>query len=61
MKRIDDNLKDSVRFETSDKMDWLQNHTLSEEQFRQLVFNKYERARRDRENLEKLKSLLMYD
>lgn len=58
MKRIDDNLKDDVIFGTSDKDEWLKNHTLSVEQVRQLILNKYERAKQNHEKLTKLKKLV---
>ena len=61
MKRIDEKLNDSVRFKTSDKERWLKNHTLSEDQVRQLILNKYERAKRDHLNLEKVKGLLSFE
>ena len=45
---------------SSDKRDWLKNHTLSQEQVRQLILNKYERAKKDRERLIQLKKLVNF-
>ena len=60
MKRIDENLKDRIEYGTSDKENWVTNHSLSKEQFAQLILNKYNRAKRDHENLQKLKSLIQF-
>ena len=60
MKRIDENLKDRVEYGTSDKDNWLKNHTLSQEQVRQLILNKYKRAEKDREKLKQLKKLITF-
>ena len=60
MKRIDENLKDRIEYGTSDKDNWLSNHTLSQEQVRQLILNKYKRAEKDREKLEQLKKLVTF-
>jgi hypothetical protein len=57
MKRIDEKLNDSVRFKTSDNENWLKNHTLSEDQVKHLMYNKYQRALKDQKNLEKIKYL----
>lgn len=51
-------MENKVRYGSSDKNEWLKNHTLSQEQVRQLILNKYERAKKDQENLEKTKHLL---
>jgi hypothetical protein len=45
---------------SSDKKDWLKNHTLSQEQVRQLIRNKYERAKKDHEKLNQLKRLVRF-
>lgn len=58
MKRIDEKIKDRIEYETSDKANWLQNHTLSKEQVEQLILNKYNRAKKDHENLQKVKHLM---
>ena len=57
MKRVDKKFKDDVRFETCDKTDWLKNHTLSEDQVKHLMYNKYQRALKDQKILEKIKYL----
>ena len=49
-----------VRYGSSDKRDWLINHTLSKEQVRQLILNKYERAKKDQERLTQLKKLVNF-
>ena len=50
----------NVKFGSSDKDNWLKNHTLSKEQVRQLILNKYERAKRDQANLETVKRLVKF-
>ena len=45
---------------SSDKRDWLKNHTLSKEQFRQLILNKYERAIKSQKDLETVNRLVKY-
>ena len=52
--------KNSEQSSSSDKTEWLKNHTLSVEQFQQLIQNKYERAKKDHENLNKLKTLVKF-
>lgn len=42
--KIDEKVKNDVRSGSSDKQDWLKNHTLSKEQVAQLMLNKYNRA-----------------
>lgn len=49
-----------VKLGSSDKREWLANHTLSEEQVRQLIRNKYERAKKDHEKLKQLKKLVNF-
>lgn len=61
MKRIDEKIKNSVEYTSSDRDNWLKNHTLSKEQVAQLILNKYNRALRDHENLQKVKHLLKID
>ena len=53
-------MKDDVKFGSSDKTNWLKNHTLSKEQVRQLILNKYERAKKDQAKLEELKKLVQF-
>jgi hypothetical protein len=53
-------LDSTVKLGSSDKRDWLKNHTLSKEQVRQLIFNKYERAKKDQEKLAQLKELVKF-
>ena len=60
MNRIDENLKDSIEYGTSDKDNWLKNHTLSQDQVRQLILNKYKRAEKDQEKFEQLKKLITF-
>ena len=40
--------------------EWLKTHTLSQEQVRQLILNKYKRAERDQKNLEAVRSLVKF-
>ena len=49
-----------LKLGSSDKRDWLANHTLSQEQFRQLILNKYERAKKDQLKLKELKKLVRF-
>jgi hypothetical protein len=44
MTHIDKKNKIDIKFGTSDKTEWLKNHTMSEEQKRQLIYEKYQRA-----------------
>ncbi len=60
MNRIDKNLKSDLESGSSDKRDWLANHTLSQEQVRQLIHNKYERAKKDHLRLKELKKLIQF-
>ena len=53
-------MKGDLRYGASDKADWLKNHTLSKEQVRQLILNKYERAKKDQVKLEQLKKLVHF-
>jgi hypothetical protein len=53
-------LKDDIRLNSSDKDNWLKNHTLSKEQVRILMQNKYERAKKDQQKLASLKTLVNY-
>lgn len=55
---LDKNLKDDVIYGSSDKQDWLKNHTLSAEQVKQLIRNKYDRAVKDHESLVQLRKIL---
>ena len=49
-----------IQLGSSDKDNWLKNHTLSKEQVRQLILNKYERAKKDHEKLTQLKKLVKF-
>ena len=60
MNRIDENLKDSIEYGAFDKDSWLKNHTLSQDQVRQLILNKYKRAVKDQEKLDKLRGLISF-
>ena len=51
-------MENKVHLGSSDKDNWLKNHTLSQEQVRQLILNKYERAKRDQANLETVNRLV---
>ena len=53
-------MNDDVKFGSGDRENWLKNHTLSKEQVRQLMLNKYERAKKDQEKLEQLKKLVQF-
>ena len=53
-------MESNVKLGSSDKRDWLANHTLSKEQVRQLILNKYERAKKDQEKLTRLKTLVNF-
>ena len=53
-------METNVQLGSSDKRDWLKNHTLSKEQVRQLLLNKYERAKRSQQDLQTVKRLLGY-
>jgi hypothetical protein len=44
MKRIDENLKDTVKFGASDKAEWLKNHTMSVEERQKLIEDKMQRV-----------------
>ena len=53
-------MKHDLQSGSSDKRDWLKNHTLSQEQVRQLILNKFERAKKDQANLETVKRLVKF-
>ena len=53
-------MKKDLESGSSDKRDWLKNHTLSQEQVRQLILNKYRRAEKSQKDLETVKSLVKY-
>ena len=57
---IDSNLKNDVESKSSDKDNWLKNHTLSKEQVKQLILNKFERAKKDQEKLANLRELVKF-
>ena len=53
-------MKNDANSGSSDRANWLKNHTLSKEQVRQLILNKYERAVKNQENLTKLKKIVQF-
>ena len=53
-------MKNELTYGSADKNDWLKNHTLSAEQVKQLILNKYERAKKDQAKLEKLRKLVNF-
>lgn len=53
-------MKHDLQSGSSDKRDWLKNHTLSQEQVRQLILNKFKRAEKDRKKLEQVKKLVQF-
>jgi hypothetical protein len=53
-------MESDIQLGSSDKRDWLANHTLSQEQVRQLILNKYERAKKDQERLNSLRKLVKF-
>jgi len=54
-------LKKELEFGSLDReSEWLKAHTLTKEQVRQLILNKFERAKKDQENLEAVRSLVKY-
>ena len=53
-------MESHVQLGSSDKREWLKNHTLSQEQVRQLILNKFERAKKSQQDLQTVKRLLGY-
>jgi hypothetical protein len=53
-------LKSELLYGSADKNDWLKNHTLSKEQVKQLILNKYERAKKDQAKLDNLNKLVNF-
>ena len=53
-------MESKLQLGSSDKANWLKNHTLSQEQFRQLILNKFERAKKDQARLKELKKLVQF-
>lgn len=51
-------MNDRIEFRSYDKSEWLKTHTLSKEQLAELMLNKLNRAKKDQENLTKLKKLV---
>lgn len=53
-------MKERIEFGSNDKDEWLKTHTLSKEQLAELMLNKLNRAKKDQENLAKLKKLVEF-
>lgn len=51
-------MNDRIEFGSYDKDEWLKTHTLTKEQMAQLMLNKLNRAKKDQENLTKLRKLV---
>ena len=53
-------MESKIQLGSSDKDNWLKNHTLSKEQVRQLILNKYKRAEKSQKDLETVRSLVKF-
>ena len=53
-------MKNDLQSGSSDKANWLANHTLSKEQVRQLILNKFKRAEKSQRDLETVRSLVKF-
>ena len=53
-------MKSDIQYGSSDKRDWVANHTLSKEQVAKLIQNKFERAKKDQERQHQLRELVKF-
>jgi len=53
-------LKSEIELASCDKTNWFKDHMLTQEQVKQLILNKYERAKKDQAKLEKLNKLVNF-